>query len=105
MPVKIRLAKIGKRHAPTYRVVVSKTRAKRNGRAIELLGSYNPAAVKEKLTYDKKAYDAWVAKGAQVSLAVQQLVDGTYTYVAYNPKQEAPKEKEASAEQVEEPAE
>jgi small subunit ribosomal protein S16 len=86
MSVSIRLAKFGKRHAPTYRVVVSETRNKRNGKFIDTLGTYNPADQEQGFKIDKKLYESWIAKGAIVSNAVKMLVDGTYEYVKYSPK-------------------
>ena len=86
MSVSIRLAKIGKRHAPAYRVVVTKTKSPRNGKAIENLGFYNPSDPKTSFTIDKSKYNEWVGKGAIVSQAVKDLVEGKYEYKKYEPK-------------------
>ena len=86
MSVTIRLAKIGKRHAPAYRLVVSTTRNKRNGKFLDILGNYNPSDKKADFTYDKNKFNDWVSKGAMTTKAVDDLVSGTYKYVKYEPK-------------------
>jgi len=83
--VTIRLARIGKKNSPTYKVVVSNTRDKRNGRPVEILGNYNPALKEKSLTIDKEKLAAWKAKGALVTDAVTSLLAGNYTYVKYSP--------------------
>lgn len=87
MSIKIRLAKIGKRNAPAYKVVVSQTRAKRNGKFLDLLGEFNPI-MGGKPIINKEKLDEWVKKGALVTDAVKQMLEGTYKYTKYNPKAE-----------------
>jgi len=70
--VKIRLAMHGRIHAPTYRIVAVPTRSKRDGAPLEILGHYNP--IENKLDIKKKALEAWVAKGAQISDGVKKLL-------------------------------
>lgn len=74
MSVKIRLRRTGRNRIPTYRVVVTDERAKRDGRIIELVGNYDPrkktgAAVikQERVTY-------WLGKGAQPTRTVSQIL-------------------------------
>lgn len=86
MSVSIRLSKLGKRHAPSYRVVVTKTRNKRDGAFIDIIGHYNPSDKTKEFTIDKKLYEEWVSKGAIVSDAVKKLIEGTYEYKKYDPK-------------------
>lgn len=104
MSVSIRLARIGKKNAPAYRVVVTKTKTKRNGKFIDIIGNYNPSDPTTELTIDKKKYKEWVENGAIVSDAVKKLVDGKYEYVKYNPKAAKPEEKEEKAEESTEEA-
>jgi small subunit ribosomal protein S16 len=80
--IRIRLAKIGKRNAPTYRVVVANQRDKRNGIFLDILASYNPQGT-TKPSIDKKKYNEWIQKGAQPSVAVQKLMDGKYEFKPY----------------------
>ncbi len=86
MSVTIRLAKLGKRNAPTYKIVVANTRDKRNGRAIDVLGYYNPLKTPEEFELNKDKYDQWKANGAITSAAVEKLISGTYVFVPYDPK-------------------
>jgi len=98
MSVSIRLAKFGKRHAPSYRVVVVNTRAKRSGAFIDVLGHYNPSDPTKEFTIDKKVYEDWVSKGAIVSDAVKGLIDGTYEYKKYSPKKAESKDQQPAEE-------
>lgn len=94
MSVTIRLAKFGKRNAPSYRVVVANTRDKRNGKFLDTLGFFNPSDKTTKFTVDKKKYEEWKAKGALVTKAVEKLIDGTYEYIKYEPKKQEKKPRE-----------
>ncbi len=65
MPVKIRLARRGKKNYAFYHIVVADSRAPRDGRFIELIGSYNPNSNPATIILDNdKALD-WINKGAQ----------------------------------------
>lgn len=86
MSVKIRLAQFGKKHAPTYRLVASHTRTKRNGQYLEILGNYDPHAQKNNFIYDKEKLSAWQKKGATLTDAVKHLLAGDYKFVEYAPK-------------------
>lgn len=70
--VKIRLSRIGRTHAPVYRIVAIDSRKKRDGEALEILGTYNPYT-KELIQFHRERIDAWVAQGAVVSDAVKKL--------------------------------
>jgi len=87
MSIKIRLAKIGKKNAPTYKVVVAQTRTKRNGEFLDILGNFNPAAV-GKPAIDKVKLDDWLKRGALLTEPVRKIVEGTYHFIKYNPKAE-----------------
>ncbi|MGA9289516.1 30S ribosomal protein S16 [Pseudalkalibacillus hwajinpoensis] len=73
MAVKIRLKRMGAKRAPYYRVVVADSRAPRDGRFIEEIGTYNPVAnpVEVKIN-EEKALD-WMLKGAKPSDTVRNL--------------------------------
>ncbi|HLB51957.1 30S ribosomal protein S16 [candidate division WWE3 bacterium RIFCSPHIGHO2_12_FULL_38_15] len=86
MSVSIRLAKFGKKNAPTYKVVVANTKDKRNGRFIEVLGFYNPHQKTDSFSVNKQKYEEWQKKGALTTPAVEKLVSGKYNYTKYNPK-------------------
>ena len=78
MSVTIRLAKFGKRHQPSYRIVVANTKDKRNGKFLDTLGHYNPSETPVSFKYDKEKYKEWLGKGALVTDAVKNIVAGTY---------------------------
>lgn len=86
MSVSVRLAKIGKKYQPTYKVVAVHTRYKRNGDYLEVLGIYNPNLKPHEFRIDHERYNSWIKKGAIVSKAVSDLIAGTYTFKPYNPK-------------------
>lgn len=60
---KIRLARYGSRHQPHYRIVVADSRARRDGRFIEIIGSYNPET--HALQLNKERAEHWLSVGAQ----------------------------------------
>jgi small subunit ribosomal protein S16 len=72
--VRIRLARMGRKRRPFYRVVAADSRAPRDGRFIEVLGVYNPMT--EPATVDLKmdAIKKWQSKGAQASERVAKLI-------------------------------
>lgn len=74
MAVSIRLRRTGARNDPHFRIVVADKRSPRDGRFIELLGTYNPQAsgVNFKLNLERARY--WLAKGAQPSDTVRSLL-------------------------------
>ena len=91
MSVTIRLARVGKKNAPSYKIVVSNTRDKRNGRYLDILGYYNPTKNPPEYKLDEKKYDEWKQKGAMSTEAVEKLRDGTYEYKPYNGSKETGK--------------
>ncbi|KMK77185.1 30S ribosomal protein S16 [Alkalihalobacillus pseudalcaliphilus] len=73
MAVKIRLKRMGSKKAPFYRVVVADSRAPRDGRFIEEIGTYNPLTQPAKFDVkEDKALD-WMLKGAKPSDTVRNL--------------------------------
>lgn len=73
MAVKIRLKRIGKKRAPHYRIVVMDARAKRDGRAIEEIGKYNPKAEPSFIHVESDRAQYWLGVGAQATEAVQAI--------------------------------
>lgn len=72
--LKIKLSRTGRKNQPFYRVVVSEARSKVVGKAVDILGSYNPNDPNNKLSIDTNRYADWVKKGAQPTLTIRQLV-------------------------------
>lgn len=89
--LKIRLAKIGKKNAPAFKIVVANTRDKRNGRSLDVLGHFNPSHKPELFEIDKDKYEEWISKGAQVTDAVKDLVAGEYKFEPYTRQNEEEK--------------
>jgi small subunit ribosomal protein S16 len=67
MPVRIRLQRHGRRHHPFYYVVVADSRAPRDGRFIERIGSYNPMTNPASIQLDFEKALSWLQNGAQPS--------------------------------------
>ena len=63
----IRLARVGARKQPYYRVVVIDKERARNGRAVEIVGTYNPRTNPASVDLKRDRIDYWVSKGAQLS--------------------------------------
>ena len=72
--VKIRLTRVGAKKNPHYRVIAVDEREKRDGRALEYLGTYDPNPAQEVIKLRLEAIEAWVAKGAQLSDTVRSLM-------------------------------
>lgn len=72
MAVKIRLSRIGKTNSPIYRIVAIDSRKKRDGEALDILGTYNPIQGTIIQFHEDKIQN-WVSKGAVVTDAVKRL--------------------------------
>lgn len=64
MALKIRLSRIGATHRPVYHVVVAEARSRRDGAAVEILGTYAPQDKRGGLTLDVPRAEHWLSKGA-----------------------------------------
>ena len=73
--VRIRLARMGRTRKPFYRVVASDVRAPRDGRFIEILGTYNPNTQPAQLNLKMDRINHWKAQGAQPSDTVARLIN------------------------------
>jgi small subunit ribosomal protein S16 len=73
----IRLARIGARKQPHYRVVVIDKERARNGRSVEVVGLYNPRTNPTTIDLKRDRIDYWVSKGAQLSDTVSRLLSKT----------------------------
>lgn len=74
MSVRIRLQRTGKKHQPSYRIVVADSRAKRNGKIVEKIGFYNPLTDPPTIKFDKKKVEYWLSVGAQMSDTARELI-------------------------------
>ncbi|ACB76379.1 30S ribosomal protein S16 [Opitutus terrae] len=64
MALKIRLTKVGSVHQPLYRVVVAEARSRRDGDAVENLGTYTPKSKGSPIKLNMERVDYWLSKGA-----------------------------------------
>lgn len=69
--LRLKLTRLGKKHQPSYRIVVSEMRDKRDGQYMAQVGTYDP--ISKALTIDVAEFDAWVKKGAQPTDTVAAL--------------------------------
>ena len=70
----IRLSRVGARKKPYYRIVVIEKDRARDGRSLEVVGTYNPRTNPATVDLKKERVDYWTGKGAQLSDRVNKLV-------------------------------
>ena len=99
--IKIRLARLGRKKRPFYRVVATNSRSPRDGKFLEILGTYDPLQEPSKVSINMDKLNEWVKKGAQLSNRVQHLTDPEkYAELVKNkPKRKPKKAPEAAAEE------
>ena len=73
----IRLARRGARKQPHYRIVVIEKERARNGRPVEVVGTYNPRTNPASVELKRDRVEYWVSKGAQMSERVNKIVTKT----------------------------
>ena len=74
MAVKMRLTRIGAKKAPFYRVIVADSRAPRDGRFIDEVGTYNPLTNPSEIKIDAEKAKTWLKNGAQPTETVKVLL-------------------------------
>jgi small subunit ribosomal protein S16 len=74
MATKIRLARVGSKKNPIFRVVVADSRSPRDGRFIEIVGRYNPQTDPSTIELDEAKINDWISKGAQPTDSVRRLL-------------------------------
>ena len=77
MAVKIKLKRMGKIHAPFYRIIVADARTKRDGRAIEEIGKYHPMREPSLIEVDSERAQHWLSVGAQPTDPVRKILEVT----------------------------
>lgn len=70
----IRLARIGKKKRPFYRVIVTEKTRPRNGRFVEIVGTYDPLQKPAAIKLDRERVTYWLGKGAQPSDTVRSFL-------------------------------
>ena len=81
MAVKLRLMRMGKKKQPTYRAVAADSRSPRNGRFIEIIGTYEPRQDPSVINIDNERAVHWLSNGAQPTDRVEKLlkISGAWT--------------------------
>ncbi|MDR2349385.1 MAG: 30S ribosomal protein S16 [Deltaproteobacteria bacterium] len=74
MALRIRLARLGAKKRPFYRIVVADSQAKRDGRFIDIVGHYDPLPDPHKLTLKTELIQQWISKGAVPTDTVKSLL-------------------------------
>ncbi|MBI4683664.1 MAG: 30S ribosomal protein S16 [Nitrospirae bacterium] len=72
--VKIRLRRLGARKRPFYRLVITDSKAKRNGPFIEILGTYDPLKEPSEIKVDLERAKYWLQRGAQPTDITKRLL-------------------------------
>lgn len=72
--VRIRLRRMGAKKKPTYRIVVTHKQAPRDGRFIEVIGTYNPHTEPEDVKVESDRVRHWLSVGAQPSESVERIL-------------------------------
>ncbi len=74
MALKIRLTKVGSVHQPLYRVVVAEARSRRDGAAVENLGTYRPGDKGIPIKIDMERVEYWLSKGAKPTNTMHSMI-------------------------------
>ncbi len=74
MALKIRLTKVGSVHQPLYRVVVAEARSRRDGAAVENLGTYRPGSKGNPININLERVDYWLSKGARPTDTMHAMI-------------------------------
>lgn len=91
MAVRIRLTRVGATKRPAYRVIAIDKRRSRDGRALEILGFYDPLTEPATVQLDQAKIQAWIGKGAQPSDTVVKLMRQAEREAAAGSEAEKPK--------------
>ncbi len=98
MAVSIRLRREGAKNRPYYRVVVADSRSPRDGKFIEILGTYDPKLTGLNSSFDVDRAEYWISKGAQPSDTVRSLIKKQKKARAEEPVSEAVEESSEASE-------
>ncbi|MFN8022898.1 MAG: 30S ribosomal protein S16 [Acidimicrobiales bacterium] len=93
MAVKLRLTRVGKKKQPQYRVVAADSRAARDGRFIQIIGTYNPRVEPSAINIDSDKAVKWLMDGAQPTERVKKLLEASGAWEAFTSAKSAAKAK------------
>ena len=74
MAVKIRLTRLGDKKNPFYRVVVADSRSPRDGKFIDVIGTYNPLKDPAEIKIDSEKATTWLKNGAQPTETAKEIL-------------------------------
>jgi small subunit ribosomal protein S16 len=74
MALKIRLTRLGSKKRPFYRIIAVNSATRRDGRALDFLGYYNPMVDPAEIKVDKEKVQLWLDRGAQPTDTVRSLL-------------------------------
>lgn len=74
MAVRIRLTRMGRKKKPYYRIIVANNESKRDGKFLDIIGTYDPMQEPESVSIDTEKLNDWLGKGAKPSVTVSNLI-------------------------------
>ena len=74
MAVRIRLTRLGRKKKPFYRIIVADSESKRDGRFLDVVGTYDPLQEPAAISIDNEKLQNWLGKGALPTTTVQSLI-------------------------------
>ena len=83
MAVKLRLKRMGAKQKPFYRIVAADSRSPRDGRFIEIVGTYNKTKKDNNITVDEEKITKWLNNGAQPTDTVKSILSTTGIWAKY----------------------
>ena len=104
MAVSIRLRREGSKNRPYYRVVVADSRGPRDGKFIEILGTYDPKLTGQNSSFSVERAEYWMSKGARPSDTVRSLIKKQKKTVTAEPASEPEPESSEPAEEDSSPS-
>lgn len=104
MAVSIRLRREGAKNRPYYRVVVTDSRSPRDGKFIEIIGTYDPKLTGQNSSFSVERAEYWISKGAQPSDTVRSLIKKQKKTAAAAPASKAEQESSEPAEDSSSPS-
>ena len=74
MAVRIRLTRFGRKKKPFYRIIVADSEAKRDGKFLDIVGTYDPLQDPVAIKIDNQKLENWLGKGALPTTTVKSLI-------------------------------
>jgi small subunit ribosomal protein S16 len=98
MAVSIRLRREGSKNRPYYRIVVADSRSPRDGKFVEIIGTYDPKQTGQNSSFSVERAEYWISKGARPSETVRSLIKKQKKTVPAEQASEAAQESSEPAE-------